>query len=750
MKKNVAGLLEDRPKLVKGQTIWVLILIFFTALVYSSAVNNGFTSWDDQHYVTQNRFIKDFSKEGLWKLWTKRTGMGGTRLTLTSFMLDYKLWGLNPVPYHIENIFWHLLNVLLLYFLLMRLVKKRGVAFITAMLFAIHPMHVESVAWISERKDVLYTFFLLLCLHSYISYVKVTRPGMKALYWLAFNLCFWLSWHAKFTAVIIPPLLFLLDYILQRRLSLWLFIEKLPILAFTASEVYRIAFGAQARMDFQGRKKLKSFHQSYRYSLLEKSMLAAWALLFYLQKFFFPAKLSAIVPYPPKIHGSFPPSYTLALVVAPLVLALVFFLLFRLKRDRRICLAGFLFFLISIAPFLHFISIKGVVVVADRYSYVPYIGLGLVVATLVTGIQHRESQWVARGLMLAAMLVFAVASFQRNKIWKDDISLFSSVLRHDPNVMEALNNRGNAYCVQGKYRLALADFNRGIEVQPRYKFFYNNRARAYYGLDSIQLAIKDLELALRLDPGYFEARLNLADVYKHRGRNEEAYETLSAAIEVAPYRAKIYLARADILQRMDRNDEALADLEKALEVYPGSKQALFELGKFHNKMQDPQRALGYLQKVLELDAGSAEVYNELGRSFNALGEYTLALEKLDHAIELAPQLGKAYNNRGVSRFHINQSDEALADFNRAIELDSVLAEAYSNRGNLWAFSGVLEQALDDYERALELDSSNCLAMVNKGNVYFQLGDRDAACAQWARALDCGFTDAETILGKNCR
>jgi tetratricopeptide (TPR) repeat protein len=750
MKIDIQKMVAGNSNIVKSNTVFVLIIVIITALAYSTAINNGFTSWDDNHYVVGNRYIKDFSKEGITKLWTERTGMGGTRLTLTSFMIDYRLWGLNPKLYHAENVIWHLLNSVLLFFLISRLIKKKEIAFVTAILFAVHPMHVESVAWIAERKDVLYTFFLLICFHAYISYIKTNKPVIKGFYWLAFTLSFYLSWHSKFTAVIIPPLLFLIDYILQRRFSIWLIMEKLPILVFTVSEVYRMAFGAHARMDFYGKKLVESLHQTYRYTLFEKSLLASYSLMFYLIRFFMPVKLSAIMPYPVKSAGNFPTEYYLAAVAAVVILVCTAVLLLRTKKNRREYIFGFLFFLISISVFLHFVSIKGVVVVADRYTYVPYIGLSFMVGIFLYNLSNQKIKQIAWGVFIFLVAILSFSTFQRNKVWKNDISLYSNVLKNNPNVIEALNNRGNAYNNVGRYRMAIEDFNRGMELSPNYKSLYNNRAQSYFQQDSFELALNDLDKAIRLDPSYLEAYLNKAQVYLSIEEYEKAVKVYSQCIKMAPYRAQIYISRANAYLKLDSIQNAIADYRKAIEVYPTNYKAFYELGRWYGQTNEFQLALVNLEKAKELNPFVPEVYNEMGHINNQIQSYGPALENLNKALELNPGLSKAYNNRGITNFQMNRLDDALLDFNKAIEIDTAFAEAYSNRGNLYASEGEFDLALEDYNDAIFLESDDCIVLVNRGNVYFQKGDIDTACMNWQQAMECGFQQAGELLKIYCK
>ncbi len=750
MKIAIPKILTIKTNIMRSNTLFVLIIIFLTSLVFSSAINHGFINWDDNYYVKENRLIKDFSKEGVKKILVERTGLGGTRLTLLSFMIDHKLWGLNPKYYHAENVFWHILNSMLLFFLILRLTRNRKISFVTAILFALHPMHVESVAWISERKDVLYTFFLILCLHSYISYVRSKKPVLKGLYWIAFSLCFFLSWHSKFSAVVIPALLFLLDYILQRRFTIWLILEKVPILIFTGSEVYRIAFGSSSRMDFAGKKLIKSYHQTYSYNLFDKSLLASFSLIYYLSRFILPINLSAIVPYPVKVDGSFPQEYYMTLVLSIVVLVSIFIILYRLRRNRKEYIFGFLFFLISISIFLHYISIKGVVVVAERYSYVPYIGLSFIVGVFLDNIKNRKINGIAWGIFFVVLISISYLSYQRNKIWKNDITLFSDVLEKNPDIVEALNNRGNAYNNIREYELAILDFNRGLKLRPNYKNFYNNRAKSYHMLDSHKLAIQDLDRAIQLDSSYLDAYLNKAQIFLFIDSTKKAIEIYSQASEMAPYRAKIYMARAGAYLRLEDDSMAITDYTRAIEVYPKNYMAYFQRGRLYTKNGSLKEALDDFKTAEELKPYMPGVYNELGYVNNQLFHYVAAINNLNRAIELDSSFAEAFNNRGISNFNLHKIDNALSDFNKAIELDSVFAQVYSNRGNLRAFLEEFELALIDYNKALELSPDDCLTLVNRGNVYFQTGDKDAACLDWQSALTCGFQQVEFTIKTNCK
>jgi len=736
--------------IMRNNKIPVLLLVFLTALFYSSAIRNDFTNWDDNNYIVNNKHIKNFTWEGFRHLATERTGLGGTRLTLISFMVDYRLWGLNPVPYHAENVLWHILNTILVYFLILKLTGNIRISFITAALFAWHPMHVESVAWISERKDVLYAFFLLLCLHGHIQYVNARKISSRILYWVVYYVCFMLSWYSKFSAVIIPLLLFTIDFYMRRRFTWLVIAEKAPMMIFLGSEVYRIAFSSHANMAHIGKAYVRQTQITDTFDLYDKLLLASYSLLFYVIKYLVPVRLSAIVPYPAEIRGNFPPAYTIALIVCLVLTVGLVVLLYRIRKNRREIIFGLLFFISGISIFLHFVSIRGVVVVADRYTYVAHIGIGFIAAVMLTGLANTRYKNLVIVFISLCLLTFGVLSWQRNKIWKNNLTLFTDVIKKNPGVTQAFNNRGNEYNNRGEYQLALSDFNKGIRIAPRFKYLYNNRALTWSKLDSIERAIADLELALKLDPYYFDAHLNLGNLLSENDRPADAIQHYTFAAEISPRRAVVLIFRARAYTSLGDMENALKDYARAIELYPENVEAYFERGRLYSKEKRLQEALSDFESANRLEPNSAEILNETGNALNELKDFNNALINLNRALEIKPRYAEALNNRGISNFNLDKREEAFRDFSLAIEIDSTFAKAFSNRGILRSVRKEFDLALEDFNKALKYNPGDYFSYMNRGNTLYRMGRKQEACADWISALKLNFVQAEEVIKTNCR
>lgn len=750
MNSFLSGFKAVSTNIMKSNKYIVLLLVILTALVYSSAVNNDFTNWDDNNYITSNPHIKDFSKEGLNYLLTERTGLGGTRLTLVSFWIDYHFWKLNPMPYHLENILWHILNTILVFFLFIRLNNNRRVSLIVAVLFAVHPMHVESVAWISERKDVLFTFFLLASLHSYISYLRIEKTGYRIICWFLFTGFFYLSWHSKFSAIVLPFLLFLIDFYLKRKFSWLIIAEKLPILFFLGWEVHRMAFGSVTHMPVQNLKKVYESHPTDSFNIYDKTLLASYSLIYYLMKFFLPVNLSAIVPYPVKIKGSFPDLYFQSFILSIILSILLLVLIIRFWKKGQAYIFGFLFFMVSLAPFLHYISIKGVVVVADRYTYVPYIGMSFLVALffdhLLKG-KYRLQGWLILG---SVIVLLSYLSFERNKVWKNNITLFTDVLEKNPKVVQAYNNRGNAYNEMKEYKLALADFTKAIKISPTFKFLYNNRSFSWAEMDCTRLAMNDLNMAMHLDPYYIDPYLNKAKLLMSEDKYQEAIFNYSNAIKLAPGRSSIYVQRARAYIFMSMKDSAITDYARAIKLFPNNKDAYYERGRIYSFDKEYSAAIQDFQKAILIDPEVPEYYNELGDVYNNIGKYKEALETIDRAIKIKPDFTEAFNNRGIAYFNLGNSNQALNDFNTSLKIDSLYSKAYSNRGNLWVSQSNFQRAISDFSRAISLNPNDYLSYVNRGNVYFQINEKELACKDWNYALNLNFKPIMGTLNTYCK
>src|SRR5258705_873673 len=409
----------------------VAVLVLTTAITFERAIHNGFTKWDDQLYVTENHHIRDLSYTALESNFRSFLAGNYHPLTMVSLALDYRFWGLNPKGYHLTNVVLHLVNTLAVFGLIFLLTGSRELAVITALFFGIHPLHVESVAWVSARKDVLYASFYLGACISYVLWLK--RGRLKAFYYVGALGLFLLSLLSKGMAVTLPVVLLLIDFHARRRVPLRKqVLEKAPFFLLS------IVFGA---LPVAAQKEGGAIGNVASIPARARAFVACYGFLFYLFKALVPVKLSAFYPYPDGVARGLP----LIFWLAPLLVAVIALGVYRSRPRGRGVTFGALFYLVNVVLVLQLIPV-GRAITADRYTYVSYIGVGFVVALgcryFMHGPQERhEGPRRAATAVLAVLCgILILAARARCEVGKENVSLWSDVIAKYPTAALADKN----------------------------------------------------------------------------------------------------------------------------------------------------------------------------------------------------------------------------------------------------------------------------------------------------------------------
>ncbi|MCD4723722.1 MAG: hypothetical protein K8R63_02685 [Bacteroidales bacterium] len=419
--------------MIHGKSInayWVLAgILTITFLVYLPSLNNGFTNWGDLEQVLENKDVHSLSFANTSKIFSS-TYIGMYQpFTTQVYSFIYAIFGPAARVFHASGLFLHLINVLLVFFLVRSFSRKDAPALITAALFALNPLQAESVSWISAMGNLLYTSFFLAGL---ITYLRFIRKRHRVDYLLTL-LLFILSLLSKSTALTFPVVLILADFFFRRKLNVKLILEKIPFLL--------LSFLAGMVIIYAREEAGHIIHIAERYSELERVLMIVYALAFYIARLFVPTGLSAFHPYPET--AQLPPEF----FIAPLIPLMFIFLLFRLRGEiRRQVMAGFVFFFITIAIVLVIIPF-GDQVVKERYVYLPSSGLyyGFAVLLLFFTETRRKRVWLPATIIIIAMLIFSVMTFSRAKTWHDSFSLWEDVLDQYPHDSTALIKYGKAW-----------------------------------------------------------------------------------------------------------------------------------------------------------------------------------------------------------------------------------------------------------------------------------------------------------------
>jgi protein O-mannosyl-transferase len=583
------------------------LILIITFIAFYPSLLNGFTNWDDDIYVTDNTLIHHVSWSHFKKIITSFYFNLYNPPVLLSYALEYHFFKLNPLPYHATNLALHLLNCLLVLWMVFMLSRNLYSACIAALLFGVHPLRVQSVAWIAERKDLLYSFFFLLSLVSYIYYRE--KAAMKY-YYLALGL-FVLSLLSKPMGVTLPFILLLYDVMYHKRLDRSILFEKIPFFACALAI-------AAATIPYQVQK-------SHSLAIMHNAFIASYAILSYISKILVPVNLTFFHYYPESLKEHIPPLF---LFFPFLVLALVAGLVMAKRNSSTITFGGF-FFLITLFPVIQLLPIAGHELTAERYTYIPSIGIIYIFSEAFVGLYSRiGTRWrVAFVLALGLIIgIFSLMTWERSKVWKDSITFWNNVLAYDPNIPVANNNLGEVYGQRGEHDRAYAYFDRALALDPTLQRVYLNRGTANTRKGHYDRALLDFNKAIALDPSSGESYLGRGDCYFNEGDLDRALSDYMQAARLNPEMAKVYLNRGNLFAKRGDYDKALADYGSALSLDPTMVEAYFGHGGLLFRRGEFSRAIADFNDVLRLRPTYFNAYQLRAMAYLMIGGYDKAMD----------------------------------------------------------------------------------------------------------------------------
>jgi protein O-mannosyl-transferase len=521
--KTSASLLPPVKSLVSSRSAWICaLLIAVNLFVFAQVRNHGFINYDDPQYVSENPHVAGGLTDAnvSWAL-TAGYAYNWHPLTWLSHMTDIQLYGLKPGPHHLTNVLFHIANTILLFLLLYWMTQAIGPSAFVAALFAVHPAHVESVAWIAERKDVLSTFFWLLTTGAYVAYVR--RSGIARYLLVALLLA--LGLMSKPMLVTLPFTLFLLDYWPLNRVTagvrsagprlLW---EKAPLIGLAlASSIITFLVQRQGGAVAQ----LTRLPLQFR---IENALLSYTA---YMAELIWPSKLAPFYPYPrPSVLG---------VIAALVVLVSITAAVLRFADRHRYLPVGWFWYLGTLVPVIGVIQV-GDQSRADRYTYIPYLGLFVMlswgISELLTRLpQRRVVLPVAASVVIA---VFAVGARLQAQHWKDDVTLWRYTLRVTKDNDLAHSNLGIAFWEQQKVSDAIAEFSAALRIRPTVASTHSNLGVAFAAEGNMAAAIREFQEAIRIKPGDASYHYNLGIMFQRQGNVTDAKSHFKEALNINP------------------------------------------------------------------------------------------------------------------------------------------------------------------------------------------------------------------------
>jgi tetratricopeptide (TPR) repeat protein len=673
---------------------------------YLPALHGGFI-WDDTILLTENPLVK--APDGLYRFWLTTEAPDYWPLTSTSFWLEWRLWGTSSTGYHVTNLVLHAVEALLLWALLARL--GIGGGYLAALLFAVHPVNVESVAWIAQRKNLVAMLFLLVSALFYVESVVLKPPGGRRLYRPGAGLGYALSLGAfvlamlgKGSAAVLPLLLLLLVFWRWRRLGRSDLVRVVPFLVVGALLVLvNIWFQTHGRGSFR------------EASVLERVLGAGGVVWFYLGKALLPIRLSFVYPQwhvDPGVLWWWVP----LLAAAGVSMALF------LKRDGwgRPFFVTWAAFCVALLPVMGLTDVYFMTfsLVADHYQHIALIA---VVALAGAG----WSRWYGRaagarrlaplGTAVVVVGVLTLLTARQSATYESEETLYRATIERNPA------------CWLAHYNLAV-----DLERQGR-----------------SEEAFAHLQEAVRIKPDYAEAHNNLALALLERGQPDEALVHARAAVESRPDLPQALVNLGLLLNRAGRPDEAIPHLEKAVRLRPGSAEARYNLGLALAGVGRLPEAMDQYGEALRLDPGSAEARNALGTAWLASGRCEEATKDLEGALELRPDYAEAHANLGLALTRCGRAHDATAQYEEALRLRPDYAEAHYNLGVLLSLAGRTGEGVRHYEEALRIRPDYAEAHNNLAVALAGQGQTQAAVRHLEKAVKIapGFLDARVNLAE---
>lgn len=623
-----------------GAHVWAMLgLIIITLFAYLPALDAGFVNWDDNLYVTENGLLSSFSWGKISELFTNFTAGNYHPMTMLTLAVNYQMGGLDPSSYHWTSLLFHLLNVGLVFWFIYRLTNENLViATVTTFFFAIHPMHVESVAWISSRKDVLYTCFFFLGLIQYLNFIE--KQSWKPL--IGAGIFFVLACLSKPAAVVFPLCLMLVDYLKGRN---WRgkkeILEKIPFFLIS------IGFGLLA-IYVQG--AAGAIDDGDFFSFLDRILFAFYSLMIYFVKAFIPFDLSCYYPYPEPSEG-----LSIGYYIAPVFVLAVAFLGWVSRKQGKTVIFGLLFFLVNLLLVLQLLSVGGAIL-AERYTYVPYIGLFFIVASGFSWVLDQKSgRWSkyrtpAAGALGLMAIAFVLLNHQQAKVWNNGETLWTQAINSFPDHGRNYLNRAEFLDKAERMPEALADMNKAIQLKGNDPSYLLIRGRMLFDVRKDQEAMKDFQTALTSDPDDEEKAqiyVNMGSVYGRAQNLSESLKAYNQALAIDPDNKKGLVNRGMVHSLQGNLDASLQDYGRYLNLYPedndmralnGMATVYFNKGKY-------AEALPYFTKAIQTGKADAQTYMSRSQCYFLLGDKSKALQNATTARQRGLQVPEAYFNQ---------------------------------------------------------------------------------------------------------
>lgn len=738
-----------------------VLLVVMCCVVYFPFLQGSFI-WDDHDYLTNNPNLTDL--DGLKRLWFDlRASPQYYPLVDTSFWIEYQFWGLNPVGYHVDNVILQCINALLLW----RVLSYLGVkgSWLAAAIFAIHPVQIESVAWIVERKNLLSGFFYFLSLYFFLRFYNPDKPFSfndtqnEKRSWMIYGVSlffFVCALLSKTSTCTLPAVILLIYWWKQSSIGKKVFLMMIPF--------FTVSVGFALITIYLETSSVGATGLSWSFSFWDRFLIAGRVLWFYTGKLFWPDPIIFIYPRW-VIDDSIWWQY-----VYPLAFLFLILVLWNLRKIvSRGPLTALLFFAGSLFPVLGFFNVYFMrfSFVANHFLYLAGIGIIVIFASSVDkfiGDKRYQKAFIA-----GILIILGGATWSHGPAYKNDFSLWNDTIRKNPDAFMAHTNLGNILYEENKIEEAIPHYKTAIRLKPDDGLAYNNLGSALQAENKAEEAISNFKMAVKLIPGFADAHHNLAKSLLAQGKLQgsifhykttirlkpdlsEAHLSLGRilyteqktegaifhfkrAIELKPDDSLGYIYLGSALYVAQKAEEAIFNFKKAIELKPDLAEAHFNLAKVLMEKKQLNKAESFYREAIRFKEGYFDAYYNLGRVLVQLGKHEEAVTQYMQALKFKPDFPEAHNHLGYVLSELKKYDQSIEYFNKAISLKADYANAYLNLANALVHKGEVSESIAYYKEAIRLNDDYTDAHYNLGVIYGQGDNFKEAMVHFERVVN---------------
>ncbi|MHC4130677.1 MAG: tetratricopeptide repeat protein [Planctomycetota bacterium] len=648
--------------------IYLLGLLIITVCLIVTAVHwpclsSAARGFDDSQYLYENELVTNPSWSSVGRFLSEilsPSTVGGYYhpLSMISLMLDYAMAGSvdDLRVFHRTSLTLHVMNTAFIIIFLYILFGNVWAAALVGLIFGIHPLTIEPICWISDRKTLLASFFSLLSLICYAAYCKRLKRRFYA-----GSLSFYiLALMSKPTSIALPVMMILMDFWPLKRLKTKAIIEKLA---------FFIAGGLFAVITYVSHARRAVVVLPFEAGYFRVPLIMCHNIIFYMYKMVWPVNLSAHYPFPKQLSLSDPMILAGVLGTCLLIPALLLTL-----RKTRSVITGWLIFFVMLLPTMQLVGFTVLIIASDKFAYLPSVGILIILAFFLINILENRAKISKKHILLAVTIVLVVsgeiyATRRYLQKWWDSITLYDHMISITPNTAQPYNLKALALKQQGNTGQAKKYLHKALSLNPESFHANNNLGTLYADEGQFDKALIHLEKADQLSPNLAPSQMNLGNLYRLMGDSEEAKFYYKRALELKKDYVEVYDHLGVLLAEQGDVDEAIIHFKRALEIDQSYAQAYFHLGNAYQSKGQHEQAIEHFRKCLELRPNYAEAHNNLGLLLKINGRFEEAAEHYRQAITIRPNYARAYNNLGSLLLTTGKVDEAIEHFLKALELE---------------------------------------------------------------------------------